>query len=362
MINNFESNKLFILNADEINGIIFAIVFILTLLTLRRNEKPSNFFDRITTEQVRGIAILMVVIGHIWVHVTQISPHIVLSGDGVAIFLILSGFGIVKSLKREPRLKQYIINRINRVMIPYWAATVIILLLDWIFLDRLYSFSHILATLSGINVYGIMHHFDYVRWYITFLLFWYVSVIIIYRTIHKTFWLYAMFGWGMIVFFIDYYVIKVGWYHFFAFPIGCFIAEKYNICEKIIHSIGKKFGVLFLILAVISVYTKYYLLDAALSNLPSIVILLINEMCGLLFALSLISFINMNQLTSRFLLLCGKYSYEIFLLHGVFLIKYNPFFNLAPLPVAFIIYFLFMLALSVIMKLSLQQIKFPQSI
>lgn len=358
MIKNFESNKLFISNADEINGIIFAIGLILTLLTLRRNDKPSNFFDRITTEQVRGIAILMVVIGHIWVHVTQIVPHIVLSGDGVAIFLILSGFGIVKSLKREPRLKQYIINRINRVMIPYWAATVIILLLDWIFLDRLYSFSHILATISGINVYGIMHHFDYVRWYITFLLFWYVSIFIIYRTFHKRFWLYAIFGWSLIIFLIDYYILNLGWYHFFAFPTGCFLSENSKSIEKVILRAGQRAWMMFSIIAIISVYLKFYVLETALSGWPSISILIIKETTGVIFALSVIGFFNMIHLSSQFLLFCGKYSYELFLLHGVFLIKYNPFFNLAPLPLAFTFYTAFILALSVIMEKSLRNIRY----
>jgi peptidoglycan/LPS O-acetylase OafA/YrhL len=61
--------------------------------------------------------------------------------------------------------------------------------------------------------------------------------------------------------------------------------------------------------------------------LPNITRVFLDEMNSILFCLGLISSIallGIKGYSSRFLSLIGRYSYELFLIHGAFLIKYNP--------------------------------------
>lgn len=89
-------------------------------------------------DAVRGIAIILVVIGHY-------LPGRVLYGPletfvrpfavgGVALFLLLSGFLIEQNLKRDPELISYGIRRISRIFPGYWVALALLIALDRAFI------------------------------------------------------------------------------------------------------------------------------------------------------------------------------------------------------------------------------------
>lgn len=358
MFINYQNNKLLVHHPDHVNIIIIVVLVVLSMLMVKK-KRNHTFLDIITTEQIRGAAILMVVLGHLWVHVAEKKPVIILSGDGVAFFLFLSGFGFVSSYqKRQPDLKAYITSRINRVMIPYWFATIFILSLDRIFLNRIYNIFHICLTFLGINVYGVMHHFDYVRWYITFLLFWYGVAFFVYRYVRFQFAAYFLLGVGFFAFLINYYIAHFGWYQFLAFPMGCIVAENKDACAHIADRFRNKNAYWLALLAIVAfMLATSYPWKEYLSGLPSICNVLVSDFTSLLFTLCLISIFEVSRYFSQMLIIFGKYSYEIFLLHGVFLIKYNPFLQLTFLPVAFGIYLLFVLMLSVGMKSILGNVK-----
>jgi peptidoglycan/LPS O-acetylase OafA/YrhL len=161
---------------------------------------------------------------------------LVFSGDGVAIFLLISGYGISKSLnKRDHNFKAFLIKRINRVMIPYWAATVIILALDYLLLQRTYNIPQIFLSLIGINLYGVMHNFDYVRWYITFLFFWYLIGYCSHKIIKYNILGFVLLIVGLVFFILDYYILKFGWYQYMAFPMGWWVATYEERYIKLIN-------------------------------------------------------------------------------------------------------------------------------
>ena len=358
IFSNYEVQKLNIANVEWANIYILIIVLFLILLSFKQREK-SDFLDRTTTGQIRGLAILMVVIGHIWVHVTSEKPKLIMSGDGVAFFLLLSGFGLALSFnKKKLKLREYITKRVNRVMIPYWFVTLLILSLDFVLLDRTYKISHIVLTFLGVNVYGVMHHFDYVRWYITFLLFWYIaayfSAIFRNRGRGAVFILFLC----VLAFPGDYYLLHFGWYQFLAFPVGYVLGLYIDILKKSIDRIGSYRSLIFIVIAICTVYYKLFLYQALSSVLPSIVIRFLLDLNSLIFAFSLIIFFDsIKKYYSRFLSVIGKYSYEIFLLHGVFLVKYNPVFKLGSLVLTFILFLMFIVSLSWLMNKSIERVK-----
>jgi membrane-bound acyltransferase YfiQ involved in biofilm formation len=93
-------------------------------------------------------------------------------------------------------------------------------------------------------------------------------------------------------------------------------------------------------------------------TLTSIILGFGNDIISTLFALSIVFFLSALKKYSSILLFFGKYSYELFLIHGVFLIKYNPFFEKMPFPEAYILYFVLITFLAFLFNLSLKSMKF----
>jgi peptidoglycan/LPS O-acetylase OafA/YrhL len=161
----------------------------------------------------------------------------------------------------------------------------------------------------------------------------------------------------------NYYIIPLGWYQIFAFPIGCIVGEYYDKIQEILTRKGKPYimlGILGLILVLffkISISYRIYL------YLPSIIYTSIYEIISLIYCASLILVLYgaaRKGYGSRFLGFFGSISYELFLIHGVFLIKYNPIFGLLDnriLPFSFFLLLFFISLLSYIIHRTLDYVK-----
>lgn len=171
---NYEISKISVENPNFVNLVIIIMLFFISVLFLGKRQS-WKILDRNQTNQLRGISILSIIVGHLWVHVSSIKPSLLMGGEGVALFLVLSGFGLTRSFyEKKPSITSFFIRRIERIMFPYWFITFIIIVLDYVILARVYSPKDIVLTLFGINISSTTYHIDYVRWYITLLLFWYI--------------------------------------------------------------------------------------------------------------------------------------------------------------------------------------------
>lgn len=104
-LQNYEINKLSIGHPDTTNVIILMILAILIVVSVRK--KSTTFLDISQTNQAKGLAILLIIIGHLWVHISKSKPALVWSDSGIALFLILSGYGLTRSeLSRSPRYRR----------------------------------------------------------------------------------------------------------------------------------------------------------------------------------------------------------------------------------------------------------------
>lgn len=225
---NYQDTKLIIPNPNIINFLLLGILICFVILQSKRNNNPSNFLDRTETEQLKGIAIFLVILGHLWLHVSATKPNLVFAGDAVALFLLLSGYGLTISSKKSPlEFKYFFSRRIRKVMLPYWAATILIFLLDYLFLGRTYSYKDILMTSLGINLGYATRTMDYTRWYVTFILMWYLIFYFVMSKTSRPRNLIVLFIISMMLFPLNYYFLPFV-YQFFAFPIGCAIGIFYD--------------------------------------------------------------------------------------------------------------------------------------
>lgn len=327
IFHNFESVKLHIINPDFWN---IAILILLGLVFLfpRRSVVTHRFLDQGHTNQLKGIAIVSVILGHLWVHVSDSSPSVRFAGDAVALFLMLSGYGLsVSNMKTQPDLRTYFSHRILRVMIPYWIVTPVFILLDYVLLDRIYSLNDIFLTVFGINISLETKLIDYIRWYITFQLFWYVVFYLIVSHAKGPRYLFALYICSLILLPVDYYFTQWGWYQFFAFPLGCTIGYYHERVATIVFQQKKWLPFIGLSIFAYVILYKIWIGSLFQQYTSSIVFKLINETTSILFCIAVIfctgSWVLRGYISS-FFEMCGDLSYEMFLLNGPFLIKYNP--------------------------------------
>ena len=364
MFVNYELNKLNVANPDILNLLIILIFFFVVIMTAQKNEKfvYSDLLSKLHTDQLKGLGIFLVVLGHLWVHVSRENAKIVLSGEAVSLFLLLSGFGLAVSNKYDKlKFKEFFVKRFNRVMLPYWIATALIIILDFIILNRRLSINNLFMTIIGINTTAELYHLDYTRWFVTFILLWYVLFYIFFVKFFNKFKKLSIIAISIIILIFNYYILHFEWYQFLSFPVGCIIAIHYDKFKKKFSN--NNFGILYSIICIIYVML-WKLLFAnndiyfVISHLiPNLFLVFINEINSLIICFSVIYIsyyiIVKNQINSKILVILGKYSYGIFLTHGIFLIKYNfiikstDFFNFI---LQFILFFIFIFFVSFIIN------------
>ena len=352
-LENYESVKLSVAD-PEVHQVIIVLVFGLLVCFASRKTNRTPLLDRHQTEQLKGLAIFLVILGHLWVHVSDNQPLLVLSGDGVTIFLMLSGFGLaVSSGNRCPDARTFAVRRLMRVMMPYWLATAVILALDAILLGHLLSPVDLTLTLLGVNISDATRHLDYARWFVTSILLWYVLFYLAMFLKDKAgldplVWL---FSFGLALYLFNHYVYSFA-YQELAFPAGCALARyRDEITNRFERSRGRWVlgavillagGILYQALMPL-VYPKLWPMLFFRFSFQAASIALT---AGLIILFGQLGTLGRH---SRVLALLGTLSYELFLLHGPLLIKYNPVFG--RLPTAFLSLG-FLLLLGIVLGLS----------
>lgn len=405
----------------QINNIFFDIYFVLvfTLLvftTFRKslNKEPLSF---VQTNQLRGLAITLIVLNHICYYT---EPSLFLygiwseaGGIGVAIFLILSGYGLCKSLESKG-IQKFFTNRISKILVP--------LVLALSFLQFLY----IVLTSDGGNVLLALPRFlfsmyslDRKTWFIIFILFWYCLLYLTYKfQLSSKQKILFLLGISSIIISLPeaHYLAKANAFSFpFGFWLGLnssWIQAKINqiLRQKIIIIIpciiGSFFVSTFLIWYVgkfennsslfnilwflligtgISIFyfcylyffkrTKFHISSEVICAALVITLIYLNytsqvfdqnilgkyniywgfvrNIANILFSSTLIllvSLMNKYEVYSLFLNFLGNISFELFLIHNTFLVHFDFFLFRLPIVIGFISYFLMVCLLSVVFK------------
>jgi peptidoglycan/LPS O-acetylase OafA/YrhL len=179
---------------------------------------------------MKGFAIILIIIHHLRVHTIENSSELLFFYDfgitGVAIFLILSGFGISKSIESKG-MKFFFYKRLIRLYIPYVLSMVLEVFLNHIILHRK---TNLIIELGKIVVVAGI---DRNMWFIVFILLWYCMLYLTFKlgvaTINKLF----------ILTFISLIIITtpqlgVAWkINAFSFPLGCLLGLNSNFLKKL---------------------------------------------------------------------------------------------------------------------------------
>ena len=265
-------------------------------------QEMTELFRRKQTNCLRGLAALLIAIGHILID--WHAPRVVnITGSvGVAMFLVLSGYGINESYKKNG-LNKYWTKKIKRIIIPYFLfiTTLIPFANDFSLKDYLLDITFI----------------DSSFWYVSFLMKCYVFYWIVQRFFPDKFFILFLIG-GLISL---NFLMQMEAEQSFSFFAGACIS-KYR---DDIQTIEKKkillfalycflFGFFFLMLKEIPAVHAYK--GTKLYNYILLCIKL--PICTPLLLLpTIIPIIE----KSKFLYICGICSFELYLVH-LFLLRY----------------------------------------
>ena len=271
------------------------------------------YIERNKSNLLRAIAIIMVLIGHGFSWLLEGDFYIFewAGGLGVAIFLIISGYGLTESYKAIG-LRGFWKKRIISVMVPYWCVMLGQSFFDFIFFNRKMSVVEWTISFIGYNDYKHLNGIDSTMWYITYIMICYVIFFLIFsiptNDIIKGALLFAIFVIG---FKQKLYLTDDWYFNYFSFPLGCFISiYKGKINEKIKNTIIALSLLIFLVFS-----SGIYI-----GRIPTPTIILVYCISGGVF------FVGLEYskviLESKLFRKIGDCSYFIYLLEGYIINKF----------------------------------------
>lgn len=316
-----------------------------------QKQKKNNTFentlktlDKTQSEYLKGIAILLVLTGHGFRWLTPCPWQLLnwAGAIGVSIFLFLSGYGLMESYNENGiSTLNWWKNRLQKVMIPFWIMMLFQTILLWKLNIEIGKKDWLLNFLGYVD-YDSMGTIDSTMWYITFLMLQYMVFFVTfvmpvpdYIKITAISLLYVL-GW------INHVSLVSDWdFNYFTFLLGilysCF-RKKLNLNFKVTSLVA--------VVVLLAISTGYWN-----SLLPTITVWQIYTYSGLFTFVSLIMLLKDNyNIFNSFFLCIGKYSYEIYLVEGVIIIRLpfiyqngSSYFNL-------FYYFTFSIAIGILYK------------
>lgn len=294
--------------------IILLLIIAITVLSFRKQTNiKDNYLDKGTTNRIKGLACIFVIIGHFQFYVGEqgiLQPF--MSGVGllsVGLFFFISGYGVQRSnLKNNNYVKGFLKKRIlGGVVIPYLFYAIIYWIVYWIIGNRL-SVTDIIQTYIGGSPY-IKYSWYMINIFIFYVAFWimikYKKHIIIGMTI-------CFFVYSVICMIVGY---GNWWYNAsILFVIGI-ICATYR--EKMICIIEKYRGILLSIF--IPVYIYIYIYSEEIHQLLPIygtyAVMNCIKVCS--FSLVILTVLTMVKLEGRVLNYLGMISLEIYMTQGI---------------------------------------------
>ena len=251
----------------------------------------------------KAIAIILVVFGHL---------GFVPNGGalGVSIFLVLSGYGLVKSAERDDyKLKGYWRKRFVSVYLPFLVCSFFTVCLLWLIkypmINNNYKcYSTILGMIGFPN-----NPYDPTMWYISYIFMMYLSFWCSFKFFkikrNRVFicTVYCLIvGIGSIFVYTD----SIGVYlYLFSFPIGVIVASYDGIMILLCRMINScKIGVLMLIIIALE-YMSY----------RNIIFYILLTVCVSLFVIPIL--MRLRQVKKKLIFIIGKSSFAIYLIEGI---------------------------------------------
>jgi len=362
---------------------IFAVIFGIALIFSIRRDKLRDFFPISTTEELKGLAILTVIFGHIGYFLVSdqrfLYPLSIASGVGVDLFLFLSGFGLtVSTLKKSTSIAKFYLKRLPRLFVPFWIVLTLLFLIDFFFLKVSYPWDYIVRSFFGIftraNIYIDINS---PLWYFTVILFYYLVYPMVFSK--KAPWVSAL-----VIYLITYLVVfqinpsvisqvkNLYQVHLLAFPLGIVagwgyykrgaindwmanLVDQYKAKNKKFFNLAAKMARIssvrnlkknlfisfrYFIMALMIVAILYTSVNSGVGNLDIV------GYISMVTVLVVFALFVLKKIDFKLLSLLGVYSYEIYLLHWPILLRFNGLYKCFPAWLATVLYLLIFLSLA----------------
>jgi peptidoglycan/LPS O-acetylase OafA/YrhL len=332
--------------------IIFTLVLAGVFLIFLRGRKVTEWFPASLTAELKGLAIIMIVLSHIgYFLVTDrqfLWPLSIMAGVGVNLFLFLSGYGLTASqIQKDLRLGQFYKRRLLKLFIPFWLMLVVFLALDFFILKINYSWQFLSEAVVGIfRQADLYRDFNSPLWYFTFIFGYYLIYPLIF--FRKRPWLSAIILYLLGYIFVSLqpaffsnisYMYKI---HLMAFPLGVLAAwavtklPNVSLLEKWSH--GRRAIGYYLAMAVLLAVAVYFIIHSAVGT-PQ------EEIASIMVVLALCFFFILKKWEFRLFYWFGLYSYEIYLWHWPIMYRYDFIYRYAPAWLATLLYLAFFMGL-----------------
>jgi len=347
---------------------IFSLIFLVGLLIFIKPRKISEWFPAAVTTELKGLAILMIVLSHIGYFLVSdhrfLWPLSIMAGVGVNLFLFLSGFGLTASqLRKNLSIGQFYQKRLLKLFQPFWLALAIFLLLDFFILKVSYSWEFIGQALVGIFKHADLYQdLNSPLWYFTFILGYYLLFPLVFSK--KRPWLTAL-SLYLVGFFIIYleptrldYVLHLYKVHIIAFPLGVLAAGLLGRSKgpEVLEKLKRNWQILIsylvpLIFLSVFVYANINsgIGETVEGNSWRDILLNKEQLMSMLAVLAICLVFAFKKIEFKLFYWFGLYSYEIYLLHWPIMYRYDIFYFWLPAWLATALYLAFFIGVGWVM-------------
>jgi membrane-bound acyltransferase YfiQ involved in biofilm formation len=246
------------------------------LITLRKTieDKP---FSVLQTTQIKGVAILLVIIGHLGFHtiekMTDLSFFMKIAPAALPLFLIVSGLGISSSLEKKG-IKGFFSKRVTRVYLPVFLA----MLLEIFLLHTLGSTeNNLLVDIA--RIFYDLENLDRNMWFVIFIMFWYCMTYLVYWLNLSTTKKLIFLCWVSLIILSIPQVSALWKANSLSFPLGCWIGVNLPLITQQIKTIITKKNAIYisligscLLLSKLSGYLAGYLANLHIHIMVGIIL------------------------------------------------------------------------------------------
>lgn len=318
--------------------IIFSILLFATIVfTAKKTNDKGLAFSY--TNELKGLAILMVILGHAGYFLFSdhrfLFPLSTVSRVGVDIFLLLSGFGLTFSeLKSKNSILNFYKFRLKKIFTPMWTVLLLLLILDFFFLGKSYSTPTIMQNFLGFfptaNIYS---NINSPLWYFSLILFYYLIFPLIFWLKKPILSIILMFVISIAVTLlplpVNGSVLNLYRLHNLAFLLGMVLALVLSKIDVVNILQNLKFAFKYS-LVIISAFIFGFL--AIHSGVGQEII--IEQLISLLTMTAFLIVVLLIPFQSKFLIIFGIYSYEIYLIQWPLVYRYDFLYKYLPASVA----------------------------
>lgn len=317
-------------------------------------------FNLTATNASKGVALMLILWHHLFYEHSEYGMLVymtaLLAKVCVAIFVILSGYGLSESIKnKKVGLFEFYKKRLTKLYLNYWLIVAVFVPVGILYMDRSlvdafgnHEYIKFAIQMSGFHMFlPVGYGYNATWWFMSLIVALYLLFPLIYVLVKK-FGLWFIAFTFLILFLPDNYLgLLQNW--ILPFALGIFISriDGFVVMMSWLKQIGiVRFVVLIGLMILVALFRQYgYVLTGVK----------IDWLFGIIIILFTAEIINLSDILKNILAFIGLHSFNIFLFHTFIYYYYWPdmiYFFHEP-----IVIFLSLLLISLIVSISLEYMK-----